>query len=99
MVGAAIAPATARLGVAAAKQSIALACRPRCVRIFSMTGNVAMKAMTFNSPPRFGQGYRSRCAPDRTVARHALVFDVQALETRDEMWLSHDVPTPAPARR
>jgi len=31
------------------------ACRPRCVRIFSITGCSRIAAMIFNSPPQFGQ--------------------------------------------
>ena len=38
----------------------ARACRPRCVRIFSMTGASRMAAMIFNWPPQFGQCSRSR---------------------------------------
>jgi len=38
----------------------ARACRPKCVRIFSITGCSRMAAMIFSSPPQFGQCSRSR---------------------------------------
>jgi hypothetical protein len=37
----------------------ARACRPKCVRIFSITGCSRMAAMIFSSPPQFGQCSRS----------------------------------------
>jgi hypothetical protein len=37
----------------------ARACKPRCVRIFSITGCSRIAAMIFSSPPQFGQCSRS----------------------------------------
>ncbi len=37
----------------------ARACRPKCVRIFSITGASRIAAMIFSSPPQFGQCSRS----------------------------------------
>ena len=44
----------------AAARGGARACRPRCVRIFSMTGCSRIAAMIFSSPPQFGPCSRSR---------------------------------------
>ena len=38
-----------------ASSDAAVACNPRCVRIFSMTGCSRIAAMIFSSPPQFGQ--------------------------------------------
>ena len=38
----------------------ARACRPKCLRIFSITGASRIAAMIFSSPPQFGQCSRSR---------------------------------------
>ena len=43
----------------AAERAGARACRPRCVRILSITGCSRITAMIFSSPPQFGQCSRS----------------------------------------
>lgn len=51
----AAAPTSAKCWSNFAATSPARLCRPRCVRIFSMTGRSRITAMIFNSPPQFGQ--------------------------------------------
>jgi hypothetical protein len=55
----------------------ARACRPRCVRIFSMTGASRIAAMIFSSPPQFGQCSRSRSKPRLSSSAQARALELE----------------------